>query len=330
MDVQSLAVTESQAGKTVAAVLRSMSPSQSWNQVRALIAGRRITINGDLCHDPARRVKVGETVGILAQAKALKPGDRNIVIRYLDSQIVVVEKPAGMATVRHPSERYWNARRKSLEPTLEDCVPRLIAAREPPRKGPTPRLRVVHRLDKETSGLVVFARTVPAERALGKQFRAHTVIRRYLAIVSGSLASQRIASRLVRNRGDGRRGSTPLAGVGKEAVTHLEVVEGLRGYCLVSARLETGRTHQIRIHLAELGHPVLGDKVYRLPSVGQAPPETVTAPRLALHATELGFINPATGELLHWKMPMPKDLEDLLNRLRSSLSFDNRHGNQMD
>src|SRR5262249_52452527 len=156
----------------------------------------------------------------------------------------------------------WSERRRALAPTLEDLVPKLIAAREGRvRKGPLPRLRVVHRLDKETSGLVVFARSVAAERNLGKQFHAHTVVRRYLAVVPGHLPPQTISTRLVRDRGDGRRGSSPLLDAGKEAVTHIEVVERLRGYTVLACRLETGRTHQIRIHLAERGHPVCGEKV---------------------------------------------------------------------
>jgi 23S rRNA pseudouridine1911/1915/1917 synthase len=178
-------------------------------------------------------------------------------------------------------------------------------------------LRVVQRLDKETSGLVVFARSVVAERGLGKQFHAHTVMRRYLAVVPGSLAPQRIATSLVRDRGDGRRGSTDNPTLGKEAITHVDVVGRLRGYTLLSCRLETGRTHQIRIHLAELGHPVCGDKVYHRKPSGEVRPDRSDAPRLALHAAELGFQHPVTSEELFWSMPLPADLEQFLERLRS-------------
>jgi 23S rRNA pseudouridine1911/1915/1917 synthase len=188
---------------------------------------------------------------------------------------------------------------------------------------------VVHRLDKETSGLVVFARTVVAERGLGKQFHAHTVTRRYLAIVSDTLPSQTIASRLIRDRGDGRRGSTAVGDAGKEAITHVEAVEPLPGYTLVACRLETGRTHQIRIHLAELGHPVCGEKVYnRKP--GQPPRSDASgAPRLALHAAELGFVHPVTGKTMVWAMPLPPDLQAFLDRLRAARRETTR-GNQVD
>jgi 23S rRNA pseudouridine1911/1915/1917 synthase len=236
----------------------------------------------------------------------------------MDTHLVVIEKPSGISTVRHPLERDWPAKRKALSPTLEEIVPRLITQREGRnRKGPPPRLRVVHRIDKETSGLVVFARTVPAERGLGKQFRTHTVLRRYLAIIPGSLQSQRIATRLVRDRGDGRRGSTKLPGVGKQAVTNIELVEELAGYSVVSCRLETGRTHQIRIHLAELGHPVCGEKVYNRKPGGEAEEDRSGAPRLALHAAQLGFAHPVTGQALHWTMPLPLDMQRFLDRLRA-------------
>jgi 23S rRNA pseudouridine1911/1915/1917 synthase len=309
------------AGQTLTALLRASLPGQSWTQIRRLIATRHAKINGELCLDPARRLKEGETVELLARPAPPARQRESLVIRHLDEHVVVVEKPSGVCTVRHPSERDWTERRKALSPTLEDLVPSLLAAREGrPRKGPLPRLRVVHRLDKETSGLMVFARTVPAERGLGKQFHAHTVTRRYLAVVPGFVPPQRIALRLVRDRGDGRRGGTDLPDVGKEAITHFEVVERLPGYTLLSCRLETGRTHQIRIHLAELGHPVCGDKVYNHKPNGEVRPDLSRAPRLALHAAELGFRHPVTRDELYWSMPLPPDLQAFLERLRSRQS----------
>ena len=323
------ALPAEQAGLTLAALLRQRLPGQSWNQVRRLIDTRRARVNGELCLDPARRLKEGETVELLARPAAKPRQEEALVIRHLDEHVVVVEKPSGISTVRHPVERNWTERRKALSPTLEDLVPKIIARREGRvRKGPLPRLRVVHRLDKETSGLVVFARTVAAERGLGKQFHAHTVIRRYLAVVSGFVPPQRIATRFVRDRGDGRRGSTADPDEGREAITHVDVVERLPGYTLLACRLETGRTHQIRIHLAELGHPVCGDKVYHRLADGRELPDRSQAPRLALYAVELGFLHPMTHKELHWEMPLPPDLEAFLDRLRAAGRSD--HADQVD
>ena len=232
--------------------------------------------------------------------------------------MVVVEKPSGLNTIRHPSERQWKEQRKALSPTLEDLVPPVIARAEGrPIRASLPRLRIVQRLDKETSGLLVFARSVEAERNLGKQFRRHTVVRRYFALVPGRVKAQRIATRLVRDRGDRRRGSTSDSNQGKEAITHVEVVERLHGFTLLRCRLETGRTHQIRIHLAELGHPVCGDKVYR--GRLNAPPveDRSGTPRLFLHAAELGFVHPITDEAMHWTMDLPPDLAAFLESLRN-------------
>ncbi len=307
------------ANQTLAAFLRAQLRGESWSAVRTLIAGRRVRIEGDLCVDPARRLREGQTVELLPQPQRPPRQHESLNIRHLDNHLVVVEKPSGLSTVRHPTERAWPARRKALHPTLEDLVPPLIAAREGKRrKGPLPRLRVVQRLDKDTSGLVVFARTVTAEQGLGRQFRDHTVVRRYLAVVPGIVASQRIATRLVRDRGDGRRGSTIDPTQGKEAITHVEAVECIGGYTVVSCRLETGRTHQIRIHLAELEHPLCGEKVYNRKATGWVVSDSSQAPRLALHATELGFVHPVTGETLRWEMALPKDLQGWLDRLRQS------------
>jgi 23S rRNA pseudouridine1911/1915/1917 synthase len=278
---------------------------------------RRVRLNGDLILDPARRVKEGDHFELLAKPLPVPRHEDDLKIRHLDEHVVVVEKPSGINTVRHPAERQWTPERKSLSPTLEDLVPKQIRRLEGRlQRGPLPRLRIVQRLDKDTSGLVVFARTVAAERGLGKQFHRHTVTRRYLAIVPGHVKSQTITTRLVRDRGDGRRGSSESEDVGKEAITHVEVVEKLKGYTLLSCRLETGRTHQIRIHLAELGHPVCGEEVYNRTPGGELIPDRSRAPRLALHATELGFTHPVTGEAMHWEMPLPSDLAEFLDSLR--------------
>jgi 23S rRNA pseudouridine1911/1915/1917 synthase len=164
--------------------------------------------------------------------------------------------------------------------------------------------------------LVVFARDVQAERNLGKQFRGHTIDRRYLAIVRGQARSEKIESMLVDDRGDGRRGSTITPGLGKRAVTHVKVLETIGNYSLVECRLETGRTHQVRIHLGERGTPICGERIYDRPIHGKPIPDDSGAPRLALHAARLRFDHPGTGKRMTWDSPLPTDLQRLLKRLR--------------
>jgi 23S rRNA pseudouridine1911/1915/1917 synthase len=319
---QAFRVTSDQAQQTLAAALRGWLRGQSWSQVRQLVAARRVSINGNVCLDPARRLKADDVVKIAQQSAAPPPSQEDVKIRHLDAHVVVVEKPAGVTTVRHPEEEDWPARRKQLQPTLDELLPRVIARRESKgsRKGSLPAIRPVHRLDRETSGLMVFARTVEAERHLGRQFKKHSVHRRYLAIVRGHIEAQTIETHLVRDRGDRRRGSTNLPNVGKRAVTHVQPLEKLDGYTLVECRLETGRTHQIRIHLAEKGHPVCGEKVYNQPLFAAPIPDESGAPRVALHAAELGFEHPITGEQMLFKTPLPPELQALVARLRRSSS----------
>jgi 23S rRNA pseudouridine1911/1915/1917 synthase len=312
------AVSAQEAGFTLAKVLRSRLGGPSWNDVRKLISARRVKVGDAICSDEARRLKEHEVVVLLEHPKPLPRTahpDR-LVVRHLDEHVVVVEKPSGVNTVRHPAELEWSEERRELDPTLEDLTQWAIAQQLHRPARDLPRLRIVHRLDKETSGLVVFARSVLAERELGRQFRKHTVVRRYLVVVPGFLTARTIHSNLVADRGDGRRGSTQLPDVGKEAITHVSVEELLQGYSLLSCRLETGRTHQIRIHLAEAGHPVCGDKVYVKRASGEVFDDRSQAPRLALHATELGFAHPATGEALHWTMSLPGDLQKFVERLK--------------
>ncbi|MGO8808307.1 MAG: RluA family pseudouridine synthase [Candidatus Sulfotelmatobacter sp.] len=307
-----------QVDQTVAAVLRQWLPGSSWSQVRNLLKARRIMIHGNLCVDEGRRLKLSDVVKLLDKPAPAPPKPSDVRVRYLDSHIVVVEKPAGMTTTRHKEERDWPARRKQLQPTLDELLPAIIARMESRQrgKGVPPPIRPVHRLDRETSGLLAFARSVKGERNLGEQFRHHTTKRRYLAVVLGGVGAQTIRSRLVRDRGDGRRGSTTDADVGKIAVTHVRPLERIGNYTLVECRLETGRTHQIRIHLSERGHPLCGEKVYRKPMHGKVIPDESGAPRVALHAAELGFKHPVTGEEMQFEMPLPDDLERFLKRLR--------------
>jgi 23S rRNA pseudouridine1911/1915/1917 synthase len=317
------AIDAANDGQTVAALLRKLLPGQSWNQVRRIVETRRVRVNDELCLDPARRLHTGESFELLERPVAAKRAIEDLQLRHIDEHLVVVEKPSGLNTMRHPTEREWDERRKALSPTLEDLIPPILVRVEGRRqKGPPPRLRVVHRLDKDTSGLIVFARSVTAERGLGKQFHAHTVTRRYHALVPGDFQPMRIETRLIRDRGDGRRGSTFAADAvdGKIAITHFDVVERLPGFTLLECRLETGRTHQIRIHLAEKGHAICGEKVYNHQLDGSVLRDTSGAPRLALHAIELGFRHPVTSEAMHWTMPLPADLQNFLESLRR------RHG----
>ncbi|MGF1580217.1 MAG: RluA family pseudouridine synthase [Gemmataceae bacterium] len=313
-------IPEELNGATVAAALRHFFEGKSWKEVRTLVESRHVKIGSELCLDSARRLNVGENLEILGHP-APKPAEAApIVIRFVDQHIVVVEKPAGMNTVRHPSEREWSARRRALSPTLDDLVAKKLARSHSAKtKGSLPRLRVVQRLDKDTSGLLVFARTVEAERGLGSQFHEHTVLRRYLAIILGHLPPQTIETFLIRDRGDGRRGSSPNDKHGKRAVTHVEVIQQFPAHALVACRLETGRTHQIRIHLAERGHPICGDALYNKKMDGsEIIPDCSHAPRLALHAEQLGFIHPVTEREVQWEMPLPDDLHALLLDLRKT------------
>jgi 23S rRNA pseudouridine1911/1915/1917 synthase len=255
------------------------------------------------------RVKVG---GAKPQAVGLPPIARAIRIVHLDDDIVVVDKPAGLTTVRHADETAeFGARgQRFLPPTLVDLLPRIDPRL---RRG---RVRAVHRIDKETSGLVILARTPQAESHLGKQFRVHSALRTYLALVRGIAKDQRIESTLVRDRGDGRRGSGPG---GQHAVTHVRVVERLGDCTLVECRLETGRTHQVRIHLGEDGTPLCGERIYDRPLHGKPYPDPSGATRPLLHAATLAVDHPASGKRVHWQSAPPADMQSIIDRLRATV-----------
>lgn len=310
-------------GWALIAILRQVRPGESWSQARRLIHNRHVQINGNLSTDEGRKLKAGDVIKVWKEPRAAPSRPDDVRIRYLDAHVVVVEKPAGVTTLRHSEEQHWSKERRQLQPTLDEMLRQILAKktagsgrRTPGRRPKPPALRAVHRLDRDTSGLMVFARSAEAERRLVHMFRKHDLHRAYQAIAHGEVREQTFESDLVRDRGDGLRGSTNLPDVGKHAVTHVRPIEFLNGYTLVECRLETGRTHQIRIHLAEAGHMVCGEKVYNHRLFGEMMEDRSGAQRQALHAAELGFKHPITGEDLMFQMPMPADMQRLLDRLR--------------
>jgi len=337
-------VTRSEAGRTLAEWLRTRL-KLVMPQVLQLLQKRLVRIDGQPCTDPRRRVQPGQCIDALAAPTdgrqprhAKKPNSsRNSpdsparpVIRYADDHVVVVEKPSGMTTMRHKEDvkKFGKRAKRFLPPTLADLLPDMLAAKRPGKPSEGRAVRAVHRIDNETSGLVVFARTVAAERDLGGQFRAHSTDRLYVALVRGKARSGRIESHVVADRGDGRRGSTTKTDEGQRAITQVRVVEELGDYTLVECRLETGRTHQVRIHLGEMGTPLCGERIYDRPVHGAPVPDGSGAKRVMLHAARLGFEHPATGKRMEWTSPLPKDMAEILHHLRKQArqAFDGGEG----
>jgi 23S rRNA pseudouridine1911/1915/1917 synthase len=271
----------------------------SWGDARKLIERGKVRLRGEVVTDGERRVREGDVVEINPRAPRPKSEaalDRSRLI-YVDPQVVVVDKPAGISTVPYdPGERG----------TLDQLVAALL-----PRtggKGPPPSLGVVQRLDRETSGVLVFARTFAAKKILGAQLRAHTVHRRYLALAHGRVEKATFRSHIAKNRGDGLRGASRFGPEGQLSVTHVEPVKRFPNATLVACRLETGRTHQIRIHLAEAGHPLVGERVYIRDFAG----ERLLAPRPMLHAAELGFVHPVKQAEMRFESALPDDFQAML------------------
>ena len=280
----------------------------SWGKARSYIETGKVTIDGAPCADLTRRVRAGSEIGLTMSAPR-RPVEGDLpegAIVHVDTHVVIVNKPAGISTIPYDEKETG---------TLDERVRSLLQRRAPKGdRGTRPSLGVVHRLDKETSGLIVFTRTWAAKQSLTQQFRVHSVHRRYFAIAHGRVPTQTIRSRIVQDRGDGLRGSVRAQApreIGQPAVTHVELIEELDGASLVSCRLETGRTHQIRIHLSEAGHPIVGERVYIRRFAG----EPIPAERMMLHAAELGFTHPGSSAEVRWELPIPEDMLQTLRRL---------------
>jgi 23S rRNA pseudouridine1911/1915/1917 synthase len=302
------------AGRPLDGIVRALF-GVTWGAARKWIATGKVRVDGVVVLDHEKRVRQGVTVVLAMNAPRRGHGHaaraelEDAAIVHVDTHVVVVNKPSGVSTIPFGEEEEKG--------TLDDLVRGWLSRRmKRGERNARPSLGVVHRLDKETSGVLVFTRTWLAKQGLTQQFRAHTVHRRYLAIAHGIVRAGTIRSNLVANRGDGLRGSVPVNAKregAQLAITHVEVVEALRGATLIACQLETGRTHQIRVHLSESGHPIVGERVYVRGWKG----EIIPAPRLMLHAAELGFVHPATNAEIHFERPLPADFEEVLRRLRA-------------
>jgi 23S rRNA pseudouridine1911/1915/1917 synthase len=320
------------AAPTLAARVRELAPGTSWEQARALCRAGKVWVDGQPATDPAWRPGDGCRVELRPEkgegesegaGEAGVPPTPSLVV-YADADLVVVRKPPGMLTVpfdRGDRDTLLALTRVALRRLEASGRPGAARPPAPARVAANPTLRAVQRLDKDTSGLVVFARSVAAQRALQQQLARREVTRRYVALAHGAARAATHETWLVADRGDGLRGSwgarpgatggAPPPGA-RHAVTHVRVLETLRGATLVSCELETGRQHQIRIHLAEAGHPLLGETVYVRDYRGAR----LAAPRPMLHAAALGFRHPRDGRPLLFEEPPPADFAAVLQRLR--------------
>ena len=309
---EEVTVPAEMAGWRLDRALATLLPTYSRERLKALISSGQVTRDGALARDPAAKTTEGAVYAVAVPPPTPahnEAQDIPLEIVFEDDHLLVVDKPAGM--VVHPAAGNFDG--TMVNALLHHCKGRLSGI------GGVARPGIVHRIDKDTSGLLVVAKTDPAHEGLAAQFAKHTIDRRYVAIVAGppKTGSGTVDAPLARSATNRKKIAIVGEGRGKRAVTHWTLVEPLKQAALVECRLETGRTHQVRVHMASIGHPLLGDPVY-----GRARPEhrdilrRLGFERQALHAARLGFVHPVTGGALTFHSAIPSDMQQLLSCLR--------------
>jgi 23S rRNA pseudouridine1911/1915/1917 synthase len=301
-------------GWRVDRALAALVPTLSRERIKALISTGQVTLSGILARDPAVKARAGGRYILLIPEPAgahNEAQDIALDIVYEDEHLLVVNKAAGL--VVHPAAGNFDG--TLVNALLHHCKGSLSGI------GGVARPGIVHRIDKDTSGLLVVAKTDPAHVGLAAQFAKHSINRRYAAIVAGRpTASQgTVDAPLARSSTNRKKIAIVAEGRGKSAITHWTLKEPLRDAALVECQLETGRTHQIRVHMASIGHPLVGDPVYgRARSSHRLILTQLGFARQALHAADLGFIHPISGEALNFNAPIPFDMQHLLSALRAN------------
>lgn len=306
-------VPDDAAGWRLDRALAAALPTHSRERLKALISSGQVsTHDGALVRDPAVKVAPGATFEVRMPDPTPahnEAQDIPLTVVFEDEHLIVIDKPAGL--VVHPAA--GNLDGTLVNALLHHCRGSLSGI------GGVERPGIVHRIDKDTSGLMVAAKTDPAHVGLAAQFARHSIDRRYKAIVAGRPrpAEGTVDAPLARSAANRKKIAIVGDGRGKRAVTHFSTIEPLRAAALVECRLETGRTHQVRVHMASLGHPLLGDPVY-----GRSRPEhrellnRLQFRRQALHAARLGFLHPITSTALSFDSEIPADMQLLFSDLR--------------
>lgn len=310
----SITLPATAAGLRLDKALAEAVPMYSRERLKTLVQGGRLSGPAGVIWDPATKMKGGEALTLVvpeARPSDSQAQDIPLSIVHEDDHLLVVDKPAGL--VVHPAAGNYDG--TMVNALLHHCAGRLSGI------GGVARPGIVHRIDKDTSGLLVVAKTDKAHEGLAAQFARHDVTRRYTAIVGGVPVppAGRIEGALARSATNRQKIAIVKDGRGKHAVTHFRTVAAFDGAAQVECRLETGRTHQIRVHMASIGHALLGDAVY-----GRAPGKLAPVlkdlgfARQALHAATLGFVHPVTQEKLSFESPLPADMVALIGRLNGT------------
>ena len=291
-------------------VLAELFPEYSRSKLKTWIQEGNVSVNGEVSTVPRHKMQMDELVTVQAEMDVQVTSEAQDIalnIVYEDEHILVINKPADL--VVHPGA--GNPSGTVLNALLNHC----------PEIDKVPRAGIVHRLDKDTTGLMVVAKTIPAQTHLVDQLQRREMSREYEAVALGTMVAGGIVDAPI-GRHATKRTHMAVREMGKPAVTHFRVIEKFRAYTHLRLKLETGRTHQIRVHMAHIKHPLLGDQVYggrpRLPK--GASEEFIAAlrgfQRQALHAAQLSLFHPETEEWMTWKAPLPQDMQDLLKAVK--------------
>jgi 23S rRNA pseudouridine1911/1915/1917 synthase len=300
-----------QAGWRLDRALAAAVPTLSRERLKALIRGGAVETLGAALRDPAIKVRGDESLSITVpepRPAHNEPQDIPLTIVFEDEHLLVVDKPAGL--VVHPAAGNFDG--TLVNALLHHCAGKLSGI------GGVARPGIVHRIDKDTSGLLVVAKTDVAHEGLAKQFAAHSIDRRYVAIVAGipMTTAGIVDAPLARSAANRKKIAIVEGSRGKRAVTHWNRLEVLKDAALLECRLETGRTHQVRVHMASIGHPLLGDPAYgRSGKAHGILLKQLGFDRQALHAAELGFTHPVTKRKLSFASAMPPDMQELMRAL---------------
>lgn len=290
--------------------LAAAVPTLSRERLKALISSGAVSGPKGIVRDPAVKAAAGTYEVSVPEPRPAHNEAQDIAldIVYEDEHLLVVDKPAGM--VVHPAAGNFDG--TLVNALLHHCAGRLSGI------GGVARPGIVHRIDKDTSGLLVVAKTDVAHEGLAAQFARHSIERRYFAITAGIPvpAAGRIDAPLARSAANRKRIAVVAGDRGKRAVTHYRIVTPLRDAALTECRLETGRTHQVRVHMASIGHPLLGDPVYGRPRAAHGEIlKRLNFHRQALHAAALGFVHPVSKQNLSFKSALPSDIQELFGAL---------------